>query len=444
MLPISEPAKTSACRGLTRTTSSIAAGSRSVIACPVEQHLAFVGIEAATHAVDQGGRVGRVGRDDRDELAVANLQRQVVQRCVADASERETNIARTARLSSTTVDVVRRFEHGADSLRGRSDHCERCGRGREARPRPDEELRQPDGGDQLTDANRAGVCETCTDQRDHGEEQAVQQCRGSVDAGRGSAHPNRRVTQCLAGADVLGRGGLLGADALDGAQRGDQIGGDRGSFGRAALLVLAALLDPVADELGEPQQQCRTGDHQQAEHERDREHGDAGNEQRGERRHDRGRDGDRSCRGVRVGRGDRQQLAAMPRRPADATSIDDAACHVHPEVVIDAEHGRLVEPRAEAPRQRQEREVDDEDRGPHRHLRTVARGDRPVDRRADDDRYEGLADLVADGQQRRDDRCPPPYAHRLAHEGRDQHAATVGDRMSILTRRDSDSVPVDV
>ena len=28
--------------------------------CPVEQHLAFVGIEAATHAVDQGGRVGRV------------------------------------------------------------------------------------------------------------------------------------------------------------------------------------------------------------------------------------------------------------------------------------------------------------------------------------------------------------------------------------------------
>ena len=251
------------------------------------------------------------------------------------------------------------------------------------RERAGEIAGQADGGDELAEADRPVGDEPAADQRDEREERAGQQDPDAGDRGIRVGRAQRGVQRAAARAAVALDRGPLGADPLEHAQPGDEVGGDAGRARRLGLLAGRALDERPAEQLDEHEQRRQAGEHERTEQERDpqqrrRRDGDPGDGRQAHADHERDL---ADARGV--GRRDAQQPARQPSLGRAAARVQDAPRQREAQLVSRGLGGPLELAVAEAVGERQHRERRGEQPEPQGQRGLVAGDDRAVDRRAD-------------------------------------------------------------
>ena len=134
-----------------------------------------------------------------------------------------------------------------------------------SRERAEEEQGEPDGRDQLAEADVAAAASRPPTRATTAMKTPVRMEHDAVLPGLGAGGAQGGGEGVAAGAPVAGDGGRLGADALEHAQPGDQVGGDAGGVRGALLLGLAAPLQGLAQQVAQPQQQRGAEEDEQAE-----------------------------------------------------------------------------------------------------------------------------------------------------------------------------------
>ena len=209
---------------------------------------AGVRVGLAAQAAQQGGRVGRVGGDDAEQLAGPRRRGRA----------RAGRPATTPRSRSSPVTGAAGARSPAPTAGGAaSTSAIRAARGpalgesavhpAEDLQRAEQEQREPDRRDQLAEADVALGGQPAADQRDDGDED-TRSAASIVPSARPPPGPRAGWRPASRGwsAGSGRRGRRLGADALEHAQPGDQVGGDAGRVRGPLLLDLAAPLQRAA------------------------------------------------------------------------------------------------------------------------------------------------------------------------------------------------------
>ena len=387
-------------------------------------------LAAVGEQVDQRGRGGGIGGDDAEVLARGDLQ---ARRAGGGGGDREGDGGRdglgapASRLRGARVLAVRRgLQERRDAVGGGARLGQQGAREGQALQRADEELRQADRGDELADADGAVEREAPADPGDDREERAADEDVRAEQQVLGDPGADGGVEGATARDAVALGAGALRADALQDPQARRQVGRHARGLGGARLVDAAAALERPREELQRVEERRRAEEDEQPERQRRRE------QHRG-RHDDRGDRGPADAHGLedvdgapRVGARDRHLRAggaadvgpdrARPRGRGDARGGEDPAGQRGAQVVLAA-----LEPADERQQlhpvgRGQEREEQGEHHDPEDELAGVAALDRPVDEHADQDGDEGLAGLVDDPAEGRDDGRATALAQDLAQQ----------------------------
>ncbi len=359
-------------------------------------------------------RVGRVVRQDADDLSRVDAQAHPVQRGVADVVEDEPRPVRAVRPGRAARPGQRLgAEHAPDPGGGGAGHREQLHAVAQRLHRLGDELREPDHGDQLADGEPAAQREPAGDPGDGGEEEAVRGGGEPEVQALGVGGAQRHGEGAPAGLGVPAGGVVLGADAAQHAQAGDEVHGERRGLREGLLLGGAA-----------PGQQRRHPLQRQDQHRYADEHAESERDVDDQQR-DR-RDGQRAHRGdaeaghpdhVRgefgVGGGDREQFA-VAQAGAVPARVERALGQLDPQQVRLPLHRRERLAGAVAVGERQHGEQGGEAGDGVRERPRVAGHHGPVDDDADRHRHERLGDLVQPEQGHADQHRAALAAQRLA------------------------------
>ena len=137
-----------------------------------------------------------------------------------------------------------------------------------------DELRQPDGGDQLADLDVAAQREPADDRRHGGDEQPGDQVGHHLVARLRRLHVERGAERLLAHRAVPVSGRRLGTEALDDAQPGHQVGGRGGGVGDVLELGERPLTHRPGHPIEQPHHRRRSEQDEHPERPADHEQGD--------------------------------------------------------------------------------------------------------------------------------------------------------------------------
>lgn len=281
----------------------------------------------------------------------------------------------------------------------------------------EEELREAHGRDEFTDAERAVHGEAGSDQPDDGDEDAGQGQDRPVVPGPAAGGAQCGREGVPAGAAVPVHGRRFGADALEHAQAGDQVGGDSRGVRGLFLFGLAAPFEGAADEVSEPQQGRYPEQDEQAEgyryaqqgHGADGESGDGGDPVR--------QGGDHGAHPGRVAGGHGGERAGQSAGVGAAARVEDPGAEFGADAVRGQFAGAVGDAGRGAVAGGQHEEEHGEDEQPAQECRSGSGGDGPVDDDADDDGDHRLAGLVGRSEERGGGDPAPLRGDRAPEDG---------------------------